>query len=297
MNKTKYLLRSLLFVPGNLPDLIVKAAKTKADALILDLEDSVADADKELARQKIKKIVDSGVLNNKQVFVRLNDIDSGLMEQEVYDLLHENLLGFLVPKIYDDEGIEYFCGLLNQAEMEKGFPKNKFKMIPLIETTSAVLNLMKICLASSRIIAIAFGSEDYLADLQGFHNEPEKAFQFPREMIANSARATGIIPIDTLNIDVHNLDKLRRKLQLTKILGFEGSLLLHPKEIELANKYYSPYPEEVKRAKRIIELSEETSRNNKPVKVVNGIFVGPPLVRKAKQLLEKHEFIRKIEGK
>ena len=297
MNAKTYILRSMLFVPGNRPDLIRKAINSKADALILDLEDSVVESEKLYAREEIKKLLKTDIFKNKQIFIRLNDIDSGLLGQELDELTHEFILGFLYPKVFESEEIIHFDELLQHYEKKGEFAERKFKIIPLIETTAAVMNIQKICSSSPRIIAVALGSEDYLSDLRGLHHDEEYALLFPRSMIANAARATGIIPIDTLNIDVHNLDKLEKKLKLTRILGFEGSLLLHPKEIELTNRYYTPSLEEIERAEKIVTLSEEIYNGNRSIAVIDGNFIGPPLVRSAKKLLDRYELIRQIGKK
>ncbi len=297
MNTKTYILRSMLFVPGNRPDLIRKAVNSKADALILDLEDSVVESEKLFAREEIKKLLKADIFKNKQVFIRLNDIDSGLLEHELDELTHEFILGFLYPKVFESEEIIQFDELLQHYEKKGGFVKRNFKIIPLIETTAAVMNIQKICSSSTRIIAVAFGCEDYLSDLCGVHHDPEFALLFPRSMIANAARSAGIIPIDTLNIDVHNLEKLKKKLKITRILGFEGSLLLHPKEIELTNRYYTPSPEEIERAESIVTLSREIYNGNRSIAVIDGNFIGPPLVRSAQKLLDRYELIRQIEEK
>jgi len=297
MNTQTYILRSMLFVPGNRSDLIRKAVTTKADALILDLEDSVVESEKCFAREEIKKLLKTDIFRNKQVFIRMNDIDSGLLEHELDELIHEYVLGFLYPKVYGSEEIIHFDELLRYYEKKGGFVERKFKIIPLIETTAAVMNIQNICSASQRIIAVALGSEDYLSDLRGLHHDEEFALLFPRSMIANAARATSIIPIDTLNIDVHNLEKLEKKLKLTRILGFEGSLLLHPKEIELTNRYYTPSPEEIERAEKIVTLSGKIHDGNRSIAVIDGNFIGPPLVRSAEKLLARYELIRQIKEK
>ena len=295
MNTKTYILRSLLFVPGNRPDLIRKAVNSNADALIIDLEDSVVENEKHFAREEIKKLLNTDIFINKQIFIRLNDIDSGLLEHELDELTHESILGFLYPKVFESEEIIQFDELLHHYEKKGGFTERKFKIIPLIETTAAIMNIQKICSASPGIIAVALGSEDYLSDLRGLHHDDELALLFPRSMIANAARSTGIIPIDTLNIDVHNLEKLEKKLKLTRILGFEGSLLLHPKEIELTNRYYTPSPEEIERSEQIVALSEEIYDGKRSIAVIDGNFIGPPLVRSAKKLLARYEIIRQIE--
>jgi len=110
----------------------------------------------------------------------------------------------------------------------------------------------------------------------------------PRAMIAMAARAVGVIPVDTVHINVHDLDDLELNLRLAKKLGFEGMLILNPKEIPLAHKYFSPSEQEVFDAKEMLRLSEEAEKEGKGVALMNGKFIGPPMVIAAKKVLGKH---------
>jgi citrate lyase subunit beta/citryl-CoA lyase len=108
-----------------------------------------------------------------------------------------------------------------------------------------------------------------------------------------AAKATGIVPIDTVHIDIHNLEDLEENVKLASKLGFEGMLLLHPKEIELVHKYFTPSEEAIKEAEEIIRLSESSGKAGRGVDLVNGKFVGPPLVRGAERLLRRAKEINK----
>ncbi len=291
----QYILRSMMFVPGNNEKLLRSASKTNADALILDLEDSVINKSKQEARDTIKKILPEGIFEKFHVFIRLNDRDSGFLEKDVSDLMLEGVTGFIFPKSYGKDDIIYFENLLEKYEAEKGFQKGKFKIVPLIETASAVLHAEEICRASDRIIAAAFGSEDFCADIQGIHDKEGKSLLVPRALTVIAARAAGVIPIDTLHVNVHDLEDLEDNLKLARILGFEGMLLLHPKEIELAHKYFTPTQKEVDEAKEMLSLTEEARKNNTRVAIINGTFIGPPMVRTAKKIIERDKLIKEWE--
>ena len=284
-----------MFVPGNNEKLLRSASKTNADALILDLEDSVINKSKQEARDTIKKILPEGIFEKFHVFIRLNDRDSGFLEKDVSDLMLEGVTGFIFPKSYGKDDIIYFENLLEKYEAEKGFQKGKFKIVPLIETASAVLHAEEICRASDRIIAAAFGSEDFCADIQGIHDKEGKSLLVPRALTVIAARAAGVIPIDTLHVNVHDLEDLEDNLKLARILGFEGMLLLHPKEIELAHKYFTPTQKEVDEAKEMLSLTEEARKNNTRVAIINGTFIGPPMVRTAKKIIERDKLIKEWE--
>ncbi|MEA1873932.1 MAG: aldolase/citrate lyase family protein, partial [Bacteroidota bacterium] len=166
-----------------------------------------------------------------------------------------------------------------------------FKIIPLIETAAAVLNAQEICKASSRVVAIAFGCEDFLSDLEGIHDKAGQSIFTARAMISMAARANNVIPIDTVHVRIHDLEELENNLQLAKKLGFEGMLILHPKELPLAHQYFSPDEQEVNDAKTMLELAEEAKKDAKGVALMNGKFIGPPMVASAKKTLKKHELI------
>ncbi|GAI87477.1 unnamed protein product [marine sediment metagenome] len=236
MNKnSKYVLRTMMFVPGHNERLLLSASRSKADALILDLEDSVLPVpNKQIARKIILEKVNIGLFKNFYLFPRINDRESGFLLKDVHALTVPGIDGFVYPKACRGEDIYFFDKLLETIEYEKGFPIGTFKIVPLIETSAAVLNAQEICLSSNRVIAIAFGCEDFVADLEGVHDSEGKSLFTARAMIALAARATGVIPIDTVHINVHDLKDLEENVKLARILGFEGMLILHPKEIEIA---------------------------------------------------------------
>lgn len=285
-------MRSLMFVPGHNLKLIKNAINTDADVLLLDLEDSVQpNKNKQTARDNIFQLIKENKFSNHLIFPRVNDRESGELLKDVSQLTIKGISGFVYPKSKTGQDIYFFDKLLETIEYEKGFPIGTFKIIALIETASAVLRAEEICSASNRVIAIAFGNEDYLTDIQGTNDESASTIFTARSMIAMAARAHGVVPIDTVHIKVHDLEDLERNIQIAKRLGFEGMLVLHPKELELVHKYYSPTEQEVIEAKKMVEAYEESKKSGVGVAIVNGKFVGPPLVNNAIKVLDKHEKI------
>ena len=176
-------------------------------------------------------------------------------------------------------------------EYEKQIPVGTFKLIPLIETAGAIVNIKDVCTACTRVIAVAFGCEDYVTDIQGKHDREGQSIFYARNAIVNAARAAGIVPIDTVHINVHDLDDLERNLTLSKNLGFEGMLVLNPKELPLVNQYFSPSEEEISWAEEMVKLSEEAVNEGKGVAVKDGKFIGPPMLKMAKKIIVKSEKI------
>ena len=286
------LFRSLLFVPSHNEKLMTSASNSDADVLLLDIEDSVQPtSNKEVARNTVLKYLQEGHFENKILFPRINDRESGQLLKDVMALTTEGIAGFMYPKAKKGEDIYFFDKLLETVEYEKGIEKGTFKIIPLIETASAVLNVEEICKASSRVVAIAFGSEDFITDLEGIHDYEHTSLTTPRSIIAMGARAAGVIPIDTVHIRVHDLEDLEKNLIISKNLGFEGMLVLHPKELALVHQYFSPSIQEINDANEMLELAEEAEKSGVGVAIKNGKFIGPPMIKNAKKILIKHHLI------
>jgi citrate lyase subunit beta/citryl-CoA lyase len=286
------LLRSLLFVPGHNERLLLSASKLDADVLLLDLEDSVQPVEnKDVARDLIVRLVNEGMFAGTSLFPRVNDRESGQLLKDLYSLCIHGIAGFMYPKSYTADDIIFIDKLLDTIEYDKGFPHGTFRLIPLIETTSAVLNAYAICAASRRTLAVAFGCEDFISDLQGIHDAEEYSISTPRALIAMAARANAIVPIDTVHINFNDLADLEKNLKISKTLGYAGMLVLHPKEIPLVHRYFSPTDDEVAAARNVLALTQQAVSSGKGVALINGSFIGPPITKAAVALLKRHDLI------
>lgn len=285
--KADFLMRSLMFVPAHNDRLMNSASRSDADVLLLDIEDSVQPKEnKQIARDNILKYINDGVFDGRILFPRVNDRESGELLRDVYQLTVKGITGFMYPKARCGQDVYFIGKLLETIEYEKGFPVGTFKLIPLIETAGAVMNIQDICNACpNRVVAVAFGCEDFVTDLGGKHDAEGQSIFTARAMIAMGAKACGVTPIDTVHIHVHDLDDLEKNLQLAKKLGFEGMLILNPKELPLCHKYFSPSEEEVAWATEMLALSDEAVTAGKGVAVKDNKFIGPPMVKMAKEIL------------
>ena len=288
----KYLMRSLMFVPAHNQKLLDSSLRRDADVLLLDIEDSVPVVDKQQARDNIKEFVTRPEAKGKLIFPRVNDRESGELLRDLYQLTIPGITGFMYPKSTKGEDVYFVGKLLETIEYEKGIPVGSFKLIPLIETAGAVVNIKEICAACTRVVAVAFGCEDYVTDLGGKHDPDGLSIFYARNAIVNAARATGVLPVDTVHIKVHDLEDLEKNLILSKNLGFEGMLVLNPKELPLVNSYFAPSEEEVAWAMEMVQLSEESVREGNGVAVKDGKFIGPPMLKMANTILEKYQMIK-----
>ncbi len=295
MKENLKILRSLMFVPGHNEKLIDSAARSYADMLLFDLEDSVQPPiNKPKARKLIAEKIKDKKFDRYPKFVRLNEIETEFFLQDVLEMTKSKIDGFLLSKTNTKEDVIYLDNLLTSIEREQGLQDGTFSIIPILESAKSIVNINEIAVASSRIIALGFGSEDYVSDIQGVRDfETNYSIEYPRCLVPIVARAHGLEAIDAAYIKVHDLDGLSTHLQMGKTLGYGGMWVLHPKQNELVNKVYSPTEQEYADSKEFLRLYEEAKRINKGVAIIEGKFVGPPLITKSNDIITRMELINK----
>lgn len=297
-SKSDFVLRTMLFVPAHKGDFIEKAAKSNADALVLDLEDSCQpDSNKVIGRENIQKALNADIFGKKKIFVRINPRQTGFMFDDLCAVAIPELDGFLYPMAGSKDDIVFFDNMLTEIEMSRNLPIGKFKLFPVIETGEGVLNAHEIAMASERIVALGLGSEDFATDIDCIRDEDNVSIQIPRQNIVFAARSVGAIPVDTPHVNVHDLEGLEKHIKQARTLGFGGMQILHPKEIELCHKYYTPSEEEAQSAYELTQLYEEAQKHSDGVSIAKGRFVSPPTYKRALQLIENYERIKDFENK
>jgi len=285
----------MMFVPGHNEKLIESAAKSTADALIFDLEDSVQPpSNKALARTVIVKSLSDPKFNRFQKFVRLNEIETEFFLQDVLQVSEANIDGFLLSKTNTKEDIQYLDNLLTSIERERNLEIGKFSIIPILESALSIVNINEIATCSSRIIALGFGSEDYVSDIQGVRDFGTNiSISYPRSLVPIIARAHKLESIDAAYIKVHDLEGLKKHLETGKILGYSGMWVLHPKQNDMANEVFSPTIQEYEDSKNFLRLYAEAQKINKGVAIIEGKFVGPPLITKSNDIIARVELIER----
>jgi citrate lyase subunit beta/citryl-CoA lyase len=286
----------MLFVPGHLPRFLQKAIESEADALILDVEDAVPAVHKPEARQHVREFLDKGAYRQK-VFIRINSLESGLLLEDLRWVVHSAVTGFMFTKVYDERDIHAYDRLLGQLERDNGMPEGTFKMCPLVETASAAVHTYQIATASPRLVALAFGGEDYLTDLDGLHREHGLGFLVPRALIVMAARAARIEAIDTPYLNIHDADGFTREMTLVRELGFSGALVIHPSQVAIANRTFTPSAEEIREAERIVSAIAESRERGLGVALLDGSLIGPPMEKRAHAVLRKVARIRSGQEK
>ena len=282
-------LRSFMFLPAHNRKFLDKAIESNADAVILDLEDGVPPSKRAEARENIRIYSENGLLNSrKNVFIRTNPINTDDFIRDIDELTLPSIDGFMPSKIDTAEDIAFFDRLLSFYERKKGLPQGKYKLAPLIETTKAVDNISQIAAASDRLVALCLGGEDYLNDLGSVFTYQESALAYPRAILVNAARANHLLPIDTPYLDIKNVEGFSNNETLAYKNGFAGCLILSPRQIDAANKAFSPEPEVVELSRRVVEAVRQASEEGvSGVAMLDGTMVGPPMRKRAETVLKQ----------
>jgi len=253
-------LRSMLFVPGNSRRMIAKASTLASDAIILDLEDAIPLPDKATARIIVRDSVKAVKLGRAYVFVRVNALTTNLTAEDL-KFIDKDLDGVLLPKTNAKSDVLELNDVLEKAERNLGLERGSLKIIPLIETAKGVINAYEIASATERVVAVAFGAGDYYGDLGrniSFLSPEQTELLYARSQIVNASRAAGVQAIDTpffgLLADTEGFTK---EATLALQLGFKGKLLIHPTQIDIVNRIFSPSQDEIGYARRVVEAFEK----------------------------------------
>lgn len=282
-------LRSFMFLPAHNKKFLDKAISCDADAVILDLEDGVPSFRRQDARENIVSYAERGLLDNrKNIFIRINPSDTVDFVKDIDELTLRAVDGFMPSKVDCAKDIEYLDGLLRFYEIKKQLPLGKFRLAPLIETTKGLDNIREIAKASDRLVALCFGGEDYLNDLGSIYTYQQTAFYYPRALLVNTARANGLLPIDTPYLDIKDVEGFKENEILAYKNGFAGCLILSPRQIEAANEAFTPDARKIEFSRRVINAVREASETGTSgVAMLDGTMVGPPMLKRAETVMKQ----------
>ena len=253
-------LRSLLFVPGDSERKFAKAQGSGADALILDLEDSVAPSQKDAARAHVASLLDGSATRAWRFFVRSNPFDTGLTAADLAAVVKPGLDGLLVPKAEGGHDIVRLGAMLDELEAAAGMPVGSVKIaVVATETPLAMFNLASYTPAHPRLVGLTWGAEDLAAAIGATANRGvDGAWTFPYQVVRAqclfAAAAAGVAPIDTLFANFRDADALAADCRAARRDGFTGRLAIHPDQVAIINDCFSPSAADVAHARRVVDL-------------------------------------------
>ena len=291
------LMRTVFYVPANNPRFIEKALTVPADIITFDIEDSIAPAEKENARKMAAESFERFADVNAQVYVRLNSWPTEFTNDDLEAVVWPGLDGVTATKVRDADDIKRVDWKLYELEARRGIPEGTIKICALIETAIGVVNAYPICTASPRMVSAIFGAVDYCADMRVRCTNKGAEQLYARAAVAVAARAAGIIAIDTPFVDFANVEAFIENTEDSKQFGYEGRMIIHPSQLEIANRLYAPSDAEVEHARKVVKVFEEEGLAKGLAAVaLEGKLVDIPVYAAAQGVLSRYDKIREKEG-
>ncbi|MER8634067.1 CoA ester lyase [Mesorhizobium opportunistum] len=276
--------RSLLFVPAHVPRFVEAAHERGADGVILDLEDSVPQDQKDEARRQLSESVAKVARKGASVLVRVNrglralvaDLDAAVVA---------GVDALVLPKTDSAEWVSEIANAVSEFERERNLPLGRIQFLAQIETPGALQRLAPIASAHPRMVAMALGPEDFSAAIGG---APEfDLLLTPNLAVLFAARAAGLLPLGFIGSigEFSDIDKLRKAAAHARRLGFAGALAVHPTQVAIFNEAFSPSAQEVEWARAVVAAENDAAARGLSAFSLDGRMVDPPVVRRAHEML------------
>ncbi len=262
--------RSILYVPGISEKMIRKSAELKADAIIFDLEDAVAPDQKEKAREVLKNFINELSFGEKEVIVRVNGLQSGLTRDDLRSVLSDKIDAVLLPKVLSEKDVQSFERMVYEVSKEKGL-KKEIKIHLMIETPSSVLRIREIANSSEKLSAFLLGSADLSKEMRC--KNKKEILQPLMSLVIAGARTKKIDVIDAPFFNIKDTEGLERDCLIAKEMGFDGKQIIHPSQIEIVNRIFSPSDEEILWAQKVISHYEEAMKKGIGVISIDGEMI------------------------
>lgn len=283
--------RTMLFIPGNNPGMLINADVHGSDSIILDLEDAVAPSQKDAARNLVHNALKAFMPYNREVIVRINALSTPYWKQDLEAIIPFRPAMIMPSKVDTGKDICVLSDFIGKLEETNGIPTGSVRLIPLLETASSIEFSYDIATASPRMEALYLGAEDLTADLHARRTKKGEEILYARCRLLTAARAAGIKAYDTPFTDVDDIEGLRRDAEFARHLGFDGKAVISPRHVDCVNEVFSPSEREISYAKAVVAAIEEGKRQGKGAVSLNGKMIDAPIVARARQTLEMAQSI------
>ncbi len=278
--------RSMLFLPGNAPKMMINGNYLGSDAVIFDLEDAVAPDQKDAARVLVRNILRDLDFSLVETIVRINSIDTAYWQLDLDNILPCKPDIIMLPKSSCARDIEIVDDYITALEEKLGYEKNSVRLMPLIETAMGVENAFAIAAARDRVTALFLGAEDLTADLRCKRTAGGLEIDYARHRMVMAARAAGVDVYDTPFTDVNDDEGIRADAALAKSLGFTGKASISPRHIDAINEVFSPSKADIRYAYEVMDAIALAKEQGKGAIALRGKMIDAPIVTRAQQTLE-----------
>lgn len=286
------LYRTMLFCPANDLRKVGKALMLDVDGVVLDLEDAVALSEKANARNALK---DALALPRKgDFFIRVNSAQTDFILSDLLAAVTDGVKGLVLAKSETAEEIRQVDWLMGKIEKERGLPLESLELIPFIESANAIINAYAIASACPRVSRMFLGGVDYVLDIGTNFSKGGTELFYARAQLVVASRSAGIEPpIDTVYPDFKDIEGLVADAKSVRQMGFQGKLAIHPGQIGPLNEVFSPTPDEISWAKKIVAVFDESEARGQAVFQVDGKMIEYPIANRARRILALSEQIAK----
>jgi citrate lyase subunit beta/citryl-CoA lyase len=283
------MLRSLLNVPGNRPDMLEKASGYGADALIIDLEDAVPAAQKVATRATVGDYLDTLARRGNTMLVRVNGPDTGLLEDDAAAVVRPSLTAIQVPKVHSAAAVLQVDAVLTRLELDARMRPGQVELLISIESAAAVQFAYEILSAAPRVGCVMVAAAQH-GDLQGdlgfVSTNTEEELLYVRSAVLVAARAAGVpYPIDGVYADIRDADGFAASCRRARQIGYRGKKVIHPRQVEIANEIFSATRQELDHYERILDAMDLAARDGRAVAVVDGQMVDTAMAETARRAL------------
>ena len=277
--------RSMLFLPGNNPNMLINGNCLGSDAVIFDLEDAVSPAEKDAARILVRNTMRYMDFGGCERIVRINSIDTPFWKADIDEILPWKPDLILLPKTGTAGDVQTVDAYMTEVEEKLGMEKNTVGLMPLIETALGVENAFAIASGAKRVQALFLGAEDLTADLQCKRTKEGREIEYARTRLVVAARAAGVDVYDTPFTDVNDDEGIIKDAQLAKALGFTGKASISPRHVEVINQTFSPTLKEIDYAYEVMEAITLAKQQGKGAIALHGKMVDAPIVARAESTI------------
>jgi citrate lyase subunit beta/citryl-CoA lyase len=288
--------RSSLILPVNVPRFLEKAHTRGADAIVLDLEDSVPPAEKASARQLVKESIPMVARGGAEVAVRVNN-DPALLSDDIDASVWPGLASLSIPKVETAAEIERLAAQVERLERARGIPAGHVKLSIAIETPKGILACESIATSSPRIVTMGVGPEDYYLSLGVEPSADGIELLYAVSRVVTVCKAVGIQSVGLLGsiAGFRDLAAFEAAATRGRNLGCEGAGCIHPEQVVILNRVFSPDPERVQYARRAVDAFEEGLRRGTASVNLDGKMVDIPVYRRAQIILQRAQAIAELE--
>ena len=277
--------RSMLFLPGNNPNMLINGNCLGADAVIFDLEDAVSPDQKDAARILVRNTMKYMDFRGCEIIVRINSIDTPYWKQDLDYIMPYKPALILLPKTGSAADAKAADEYMTEVETRLGMEYGTVGLMPLIETAMGVENAFQIATAAKRVQALFLGAEDLTADLQCKRTKEGREIEYARTRLVVAARAAGVAVYDTPFTDVNDDEGIVVDATLAKGLGFTGKASISPRHVEVINAVFSPTQKEINYAYEVLEAIALAKQQGKGAISLYGKMIDAPIVARAEQTI------------